>query len=173
MNPSQRPYLSMILLVALVAISWWFGRPASSPPVHSATTLTTLIPQSQGSVRGAQVDNMPPTSHWEVAPTSAGQGSVLTGETSDLGAGVSRVVVQLQRKSDNAVWDGKKWQLLAGATTDAVVHGRNFLYTINTPLIIGESYILRSQAIDATGNAQTNWSEIQVSGVDKGASALR
>lgn len=165
----RQPYLSACALVGIMMISWWFGKPGSPPPLAGEPLST----QTDSRVKGAVSDTMPPTSHWTTSTQTAGMGAVLTGETSDLGDGVSAVVVQLQRTGDKAVWDGTKWQESVGAATDATLHGTTFTYTIPVPLLVDASYVVRAQAIDARGNAQTQWSELHITGLDIGLSNAR
>ena len=165
----RQPFLSVCALVGIMMISWWFGKPGSPPPSADNPLSASTKPQ----VKGAVSDTMPPTSHWNATDQNAGLGTVLTGETSDLGDGVSTVVVQLQRATDKAVWDGSRWQASVGATLDTTLRGTTFFYTIPVPLLINTSYVVRSQAIDARGNTQTTWSEITLRGRDQGAAQQR
>lgn len=165
----RQPFLSVCALVGIMMISWWFGTPGAPPPALG----NPLSAQADSQVKGAVSDTMPPASHWDTPPQTAHQGTVLTGEVSDLGDGVSRVVVQLQRSSDSAVWDGTNWQASVGATTDALVRGTTFTYAIPVSLIADTSYVIRAQAIDVRGNTQTQWSEIRVMGTDIGQSVTR
>lgn len=165
----RQPLLSVCALVGIMMISWWFGKPGSPPPARGNPLSVSGDPQ----VKGAVSDIMAPTSRWIVTDFSAGLGTVLTGETSDLGEGVSTVVVQLQRMTDKAVWDGSKWQAGVGVATDATLHGTTFSYAVPVPLLVNTSYRVRSQAIDARGNAQTTWSEITLQGLDSGVAKQR
>lgn len=152
-----------IFSIGLVAVSaWYLGRPGNPP----APAVTLGIPKVTGSVKGVLSDRVKPESKWLTKPQRANKGSILNGTATDIGSGVVEVAVQIQRGKDAAVWNGSSWQVGVGATQDAIFSGHTFSYTIPTDLNLGEAYVIRTQAIDASGNAQTKWNELGVIGGD-------
>ena len=146
----------LFLIVFLVSFSWWLGRPGNPPPLPIALSDSKNNPQ----VLGSETDKMSPISRFVPLITQAKKGDTIFGEANDLGVGVAQVVIQIQRASDGAVWNGQNWGENIGETLDAELTGLKFKFTVPVELETGERYIFRSQAIDFAGNAQTKWDEV-------------
>ena len=127
----RRPILSLGTLIGIATTSWWLCTPGSPPSL----TINPLSVQADSRVKGDVSDTMPPVSHWRDTVGTVGTGTVLVGETSDLGDGVSNVAVQLQRTTDNEVWDGTQWQESVGETTDATLWHHVYIHYPRSSLI--------------------------------------
>lgn len=158
----MKKYLFIISFVAIIIIAWQMGEPGLPPP--AVINLSNF--KVSGDVKGAISDKMSPVSQLLTQKQNIGKGSIVTGVASDLGSGVASVVIQMQRVKDGAVWDNNSWQSTLGSFQNAQYKSGRFNFKIPIELLQGEQYIIRSQAIDNYGNAQTKWSEVIVNGKD-------
>lgn len=166
----MKKFSFLFLLTVLVASAWWFGQ-AGNPPVPANSTALAKE-KIVGVVKGAQSDRVPPESNLIDPPKEAGKGVVLSGLVRDEGSGVAGVVYQIQRISDGAVYNDGSWQLNVGTVQEAVLNDTkdHFSFSIPASLAKGQEYVIRTQAMDKAGNAQTKWSEHTVTGQDAGDS---
>lgn len=141
--------------------AWWLGKPGNPPPIPIALSDINV---ASPNVLGSETDKMPPVSRFDPQITQAQKGDTVTGSASDLGVGVARVVVQIQKVADGSVWNGESWSEDVGETLNAELTGLKYKFALPVELMVGERYIFRSQAIDGAGNAQTDWSEMIVMG---------
>lgn len=150
----------MVLAIGLMISAWWLGKPGNPPPIPIALSDIKDRPK----VLGSETDKMPPVSHFDPQITRVQKGATITGSASDLGVGVAQVVIQVQKVADGSVWNGESWSEDVGETLNAEITGLKFKFVVPVELKTGEQYIFRSQAIDGAGNAQTDWSEMIVTG---------
>jgi hypothetical protein len=153
----------LFVIIVLSAASWWFGKPGNPPAPISTTSLSR---HEKGNVKGVSSDRVAPTSHLVDPPKLAGKNTQLSGEAFDLGSGVASVVYQVQRSDDGAVWDGNKWQENVGSVLEAKLDNNKFTFLVPVTLLKDEKYVIRVQAMDRAGNAQTKWSEYTFTGQD-------
>lgn len=157
----------MVLVFALVIFAWWLGKPGNPPPIPIALSdINVTIPK----VLGSETDKMPPISRFDPQITQAQKGDTVAGSASDLGAGVFQVVIQIQKVADGSVWNGENWSDDVGETLSAELTGLKFKFAVPVELMVRQRYILRSQAIDGAGNAQTEWSDMIVTGSEVASS---
>jgi hypothetical protein len=161
----MKKFIFLAIVAVLFSGAWWLGQPGNPP----APTQSVGLPvPDKGIVKGANSDQVAPISSLKNIPKLAGKGTILNGSDYDLGSGVVSVVYQIQRNSDGAVWNGQKWQENIGSVLDATLSNQDFTITIPVNLVQDQKYVIRTQAIDAAGNAQTKWSEYTLIGQDAG-----
>ncbi len=158
----------LLIVIILFGGAWYLGQPGNPPAPTKTVGLKEIKASSKetGAVKGVTTDQVAPVSKLNNVPKLVGKGTILNGDDYDLGSGVASVVYQIQRNSDGAVWGGDKWQENVGYVAPATLNGSNFSFTIPVYLLENEKYVIRTQAIDGAGNAQTKWSEYSVEGKD-------